>query len=334
MTRDADPASSRPLQGDAALLRAVGSLALAAAVINIIVGGGIFKMPAALSSQVGAAAPLALLAGAVVMVPVALCFAAIGSRASATGGPYTYVSAVFGTLPGFLAGALMWICNVASSAGVAAALSLQVASLWPVFAAPVPRALLLLGVYAAIYALNAFGVKLGARAVMTLATLKLVPLFLLVLVGLAFVDTTQVSFAFSDVPSWTALGAAMVMVVFAYSGVETALIPGGEVRDPSRSVPRAAMSAILLVVLLYFAAGNQRGFHAGVREHHHHHCRAQRGPRGHVGEGEADVRGIDESEANDHQQEQRHQLQRRQRHHRARCCWACIPRSTHSMPSA
>ena len=77
MTRDADPASSRPLQGDAALLRAVGSLALAAAVINIIVGGGIFKMPAALSSQVGAAAPLALLAGAAVMVPVALCFAAM-----------------------------------------------------------------------------------------------------------------------------------------------------------------------------------------------------------------------------------------------------------------
>lgn len=135
--------------------------------------------------------------------------------------------------------------------GVAAALSLQAASLWPLFDAPLPRALLLLGVYAAIYALNAFGVKLGARAVMTLATLKLVPLFLLVVAGLAFVDTTQISFAFADVPSWTALGAAMVMVVFAYSGVETALIPGGEVRDPSRSVPRAALSAILLVVLLY-----------------------------------------------------------------------------------
>lgn len=98
MTHDADSVPTRPLQGDAALLRAVGSVALAAAVINIIVGGGIFKMPAALSAQVGAAAPLALLAGAVVMVPVALCFAAIGSRASATGGPYTYVSAVFGTL--------------------------------------------------------------------------------------------------------------------------------------------------------------------------------------------------------------------------------------------
>jgi amino acid transporter len=247
----ARPTATPALQGDAALLRAVGSLALTAAVINIIVGGGIFKMPAALSSQVGAAAPLALVAGALVMVPIALCFAAIGSRASATGGPYTYVSTVFGTLPGFLAGALMWICNVASSAGVAAALSLQVASLLPVFAEPVPRAALLVGVYALMYALNAFGVKLGARAITVLAALKLTPLFLLVAVGVFFVDWGQVSFRIGDVPSWTALGSAMVMVVFAYSGIETALIPGGELRDPSRSVPRAATVAILLVVLLY-----------------------------------------------------------------------------------
>lgn len=249
----AEPARSpsAPLQGDAALVRAVGSFALAAAVINIIVGGGIFKMPAALSAQVGAAAPLALVAGALVMVPVALCFAAIGSRTAATGGPYTYVGAVFGNLPGFLAGALMWICNVASSAGVAAALSLQVASLWPAFGASLPRALLLVGVYAGMYALNAFGVKLGARAITVLAALKLWPLFLLVAAGVWFVDWSQVSFAVGDVPSFTALGSAMVMVVFAYSGAETALIPGGEVRDPARSVPRATLVAILLVVALY-----------------------------------------------------------------------------------
>jgi APA family basic amino acid/polyamine antiporter len=43
----------------------------------------------------------------------------------------------------------------------------------------------------------------------------------------------------------------MVLVMFAYSGMETALVPSGEVRDPSRSVPRATMAAILLVVVLY-----------------------------------------------------------------------------------
>ena len=246
-----EASSNKPLEGDAALIRAVGSFALAAAVMNVIVGGGIFRMPAALSGQVGIAAPLALVAGALAIIPVALCFAAIGSRAIATGGPYSYLRATFGNFAGFLAGALMWISNVASSAGVAAAFAVQVANLLPWFAQPLPRAGLLTALYLLLYALNAFGVKLGARAITLLAGLKLTPLFLLVGIGLFFVDWTRVSFAPGDVPSWAALGTGMVLVMFAYSGMETALVPSGEVRDPSRSVPRATLVAIVLVVLLY-----------------------------------------------------------------------------------
>lgn len=246
-----DASAVRPPQGDAALIRAVGTFALTAAVINVIVGGGIFRMPAALGEQMGAAAPLALVAGALAIVPVALCFAAIGSRTRATGGPYTYLTAVFGPFAGFVAGALMWISNLASSAGVAAGLSDQVATLAPAFADKGLRVLLLTGVYLALFALNAFGVKLGSRAIAALATLKLAPLFALVAIGIAFVDWSNVSFAFADVPSVSALGASMVLVMFAYSGMETALVPSGELRDPSRNVPRATIAAILLVVLLY-----------------------------------------------------------------------------------
>lgn len=243
----------RALQGDAALLRAVGSFALTAAVINVIVGGGIFRMPSALAAQMGAAAPLALLAGALAIIPIAMCFAAVGSRVQVTGGPYSYLGATFGPFAGFIGGALMWISNFTSSAGVAAALSVQVANLVPAFAPPLPRALLLTAVYGTLFALNAFGVKLGARAITTLATLKLTPLFLLAATGLFLVDWSQVSFALADVPSWGALGASMVLVMFAYSGMETALVPSGEINDPARDVPRATMAAILLVVLLYLA---------------------------------------------------------------------------------
>ena len=238
-----------PLQGDAALVRAVGPFALAASIINIIVGAGIFMLPALLATRMGAGAPLAFVAGALAIVPIALCFAAVGSRAAATGGPYTYASATFGPFAGFLAGALMWICNVASSAGVAAALSTQVANAFPAFADSLVRGVFLAGVYALLFGLNAFGVRLGSRAINLLASLKLVPLFLLAVVGLWFVDWSQVSW--TQVPSWGALGSSMVLVMFAYSGMETALIPAGELRDPARHVPRATMGAIMLVVLLY-----------------------------------------------------------------------------------
>ena len=245
--------SSNARGGDAVLLRAVGTFALTAAVINVIVGGGIFRMPAALSAQMGAAAPLALVAGALAIVPIALCFAAVGSRVQVTGGPYSYLSVTFGPFAGFLGGALMWISNFTSSAGVAAALSVQVANLVPALAPPLPRALLLAAVYGLLFALNAHGVKLGARTITALAALKLTPLFALAGIGLFFVDWSQVSFVPGDVPSLNALGASMVLVMFAYSGMETALVPSGEINNPARSVPRATLAAIALVVLLYVA---------------------------------------------------------------------------------
>ena len=136
MSHGNPPGSAAALQGDAALLRAIGTLALTAAVINSIVGGGIFRMPSALATQMGAAAPLALVAGAFAIVPIALCFAAVGSRVQVTGGPYSYLTATFGSFAGFIGGALMWISNIASSAGVAAALSVQVANLVPSLAPP------------------------------------------------------------------------------------------------------------------------------------------------------------------------------------------------------
>ena len=253
MSNDNSHGPASVLQGEAALLRAIGMFALTAAVINSIVGGGIFRMPSALATQMGAAAPLAVIAGALAIIPIALCFSAVGSRVQVTGGPYSYLTATYGSFAGFVGGALMWISNVASSAGVAAALSVQVANLVPSFAPPLPRALLLTAVYGTLFALNAFGVKLGARAITTLAALKLAPLFLLAAVGIFLVDWSKVSFAIGDVPSWGALGASMVLVMFAYSGMETALMPSGEINRPARDVPRATLAAIALVVLLYLA---------------------------------------------------------------------------------
>lgn len=243
-----------PLHGEAALVRVLGPFALGASIVNIIVGAGIFMLPALLLARMGEAAPVAFLAGALAIIPVALCFAAVGSRVDATGGPYMYASAAFGPFAGFIAGALMWIANVTSSAGVAAALADQTGNAWPVFGDGIARAALLVCVYGVLFAFNAYGVKLGSRTINVLATLKLLPLFALVLVGLAFVDWDRIAWSTpltSDALSWSALGASMVFVVFAYSGMETALIPGGEVRDPSRHVPRATLGAIVLVVALY-----------------------------------------------------------------------------------
>lgn len=244
-------AKIRGASAEGNLVQALGPYALAAIIINIIVGAGIFALPARLYERLGPSAPLAFVFGALAIIPISMCFAAVGSRVSSTGGPYTYGRAAFGPLVGFVAGALMWITNVAASAGVAAALMDQLVAFFPAVASPEGRRIALVCVYVLILGLNWFGIRLGSRAVNLLAGLKLTPLFVLALIGLFFVDWSFVSF--SSLPAWTALGPAMVLVIFAYSGIETALIPSGEVADPARNVPRATLIAILLVVILYIA---------------------------------------------------------------------------------
>ena len=231
------------------LVRAFGTLLLAAAIVNIIVGGGIFALPGRLADTLGSAAPYAFALGALLMIPVVLCFAAAGSRATVTGGPYSYGREAFGPFAGFGFGALTWISNVTGCAGVAAALVDQAARVWPVFGDSVGRATVLIVLFTLFAGLNLRGVRLGARAIGVLAAIKLTPLVLLVLLGIWFIEPANL--AVPAWPEWQHWGQAMVLVLFAYAGMESALVPTGEVKDPGRTVPRAALIAILFVILLY-----------------------------------------------------------------------------------
>ena len=104
-------------QGDS-LVRVIGTFGLAAAIINITIGGGIFRLPANVAGSLGAAAPLAYLVCAVAMGLIVLCIADAGSRVSLTGGPYAYVGTAFGPYAGFLSGVLLWMLGTFATAAV------------------------------------------------------------------------------------------------------------------------------------------------------------------------------------------------------------------------
>jgi amino acid transporter len=181
--------------------------------------------------------------------PIVLCFAAAGSRLTTTGGPYRYVATAFGNLAGVLVAALFWVSSVTGSAGMAAILASQAAHIVPILQQPVYRAAFLALVYAALFTLNARGIKLGARAIIAFAVAKIIPLLLLALGGLMFVHPENLKIV--TPPEVQSLGKALVVAVFAYSGIETALAPSGELRDPARVVPGAALVGVGIVVVLY-----------------------------------------------------------------------------------
>ena len=112
-----------------ALVRAVGIVGLAAGIVNVTIGGGIFRLPSGVAALLGAAAPLAYIVCAAAMALVVLCFAEAVSRVSLTGGVYAYVEVAFGPLVGFVTGVLLWVGLTSALAAVSSFFADSVAAL-------------------------------------------------------------------------------------------------------------------------------------------------------------------------------------------------------------
>src|SRR5438046_50472 len=119
--------------GEAGLVRALGVWGLAASIVNITIGGGIFRAPGTMevTGRLGAAAPLAYIVCAVAMLFVVLCFAEAGSRVALTGGPYAYVERAFGGFAGFTVGWLLWVTATIATAAVATIFAAGVHRMFP-----------------------------------------------------------------------------------------------------------------------------------------------------------------------------------------------------------
>lgn len=239
-----------PLGADARLVRAIGTWGLAASIVNVTVGGGIFRLPAGVAASLGAAAPIAYLVCTLAMALIVVCFADAGSRVSMTGGPYAYVETAFGPFVGFLCGALLWVGMTFALSAVATFFADSVAALLPAIGSPGKRIALVVTL-AALAAANARGVR-GVTRVNTVFTIaKLLPLLALIAVGAFAMRAENLTVATPPTPA--AVARASLLLLFAFLGVESALVPSGEVKDPARAVPRAIFLAMGAVALLYVA---------------------------------------------------------------------------------
>jgi amino acid transporter len=237
------------IQRDVGLVRAMGPWALAASIVSMIVGAGIFVVPAALAASVGPYAPLAFLACGFAVGAVAICFAEGGSRVSTSGGVYGVIEAAFGPLAGYVSGTLLWVCCVLACGAVSAGLGDVVASLVPQPLAGWTRAAVIVTVIGGLALVNIGGVVHGARLVSATTTLKLAPLAIFVIAGASAIHGSN--FSVTVHPDAQGLGRALILAVFTLVGMETSLCASGEVVRPNRTIPRALAIAVFSVTILY-----------------------------------------------------------------------------------
>ncbi|MGH9254618.1 MAG: APC family permease, partial [Vicinamibacterales bacterium] len=161
------------------------------------------------------------------------------------------VEVAFGPYVALLAGVLQWLSCLTAASGVSTALVDQLGALAPAFRAPVVRAGVLTMMVAILAHLNVRGVRLGASLVEAVTVAKLAPLLIFVAAGSFFIDPSAI--AWPGFPDSASLGRSVLLLIFAYVGVELALAPSGEIRNPARTVPRAIFLALGVTTSLYVA---------------------------------------------------------------------------------
>ena len=236
-------------RADEKLVRGIGIPALTANIVSSTIGAGIFVIPATVARGLGSAAPLAFVCCAIAMVLFVTCFAIAGSRVSLTGGLYAYVEVAFGRYVGFLAGMLYFLTALGAVAGVVNVLANSIALVVPVLGGPIMRIIVMLVVYGSLVLINIRGVREGAGAVTVITVAKLLPLLLFIGAGIFFIHAPNLSWG--GWPGSRSLGDAVVLLMFAFVGIEVALIPSGEVKNPARTVPRSAYLALMVTTIIY-----------------------------------------------------------------------------------
>jgi amino acid transporter len=222
--------------------------------INGMIGAGIFGLPAEAARLAGPLSPWIFVLCAALMLPIVLCYAALSRRFTATGGPVLYAGTAFGPLVGFQAGWMFYIARLTAFSANASLLVMTVGHFLPTATEAEPRALLLAFVIGAFTLANVIGTKRAIRTLGVLTLLKLLPLVGLVVLGVWALPAGvygALAAGFGAPREGLDLGAATVLVFYAYVGFESGVVPAGEAKDPRRDLPIALFWALAVASLLY-----------------------------------------------------------------------------------
>jgi APA family basic amino acid/polyamine antiporter len=224
---------------------------LVAVTINAIIGAGIFGLPGRLFALTGTWSLVACAACAVFALLVVLCFAEVGSRFRDTGGPYLYARATFGPAIGFQVGWLMWLSRVSAFAANANLLLSYLGAFGIPVQAGSNRVIAVVLLVLSLALVNGLGIRNAALANHIFTLGKLVPIAFFCLLGLFAIAPQRL--VLGPPPSVGSFSTAVLLLVYAFTGFEMAAVPGGEMRDPQRSLPRALLMAIAAVTVVYLA---------------------------------------------------------------------------------
>jgi amino acid transporter len=220
-----------------------------AVVLNGVIGAGIFGLPSKIFSLSGDYSLAAFGVCAVCVMVIVLSFAAVARRYSGTGGPYLYARDAYGPAAGFTVGWLLWIARITSFSANCTLLPEYLDFFFPGAATGWLRASIITVTIGLLALINLRGIRAMANAGNAFAFGKLLPLAVFVVVGLFFLNRSHFSFAHE--PNYHHFSQSVLLLIYAFTGFEMAVIPAGEIRDPRQTLPKALLIGMVTVVTFY-----------------------------------------------------------------------------------
>ncbi|MDR0921358.1 MAG: APC family permease [Lactobacillales bacterium] len=225
--------------------------------INAVIGSGIFLLPREIYQALGPASLVAMLVDVLLVLLLAFCFAEVSGYFDKNGGAYQYSKTSFGNFVGFNVGLLGWAVTVIAWAAMAAGFAKLFVSLIPQAAGKETIISLLLLLTLSI--INSFGVKTSKAFTITITIAKLIPIIAFVSISVFFlkhgIDAGHFT-PFVQLSKGSTFASGMnstaLTVFYAFIGFEALPIVAGEMRNPKKNVPKAIVTSIIIVSLLYF----------------------------------------------------------------------------------
>jgi amino acid transporter len=237
------------------LPRRLGVWSAAAVLVGSTIGSGIFRVPSTVAEQAGSVGVIATLwiVGALVVLFGALTIAELAVLFPRSGGIYVFLREAYGPLPAFLFGWTELLVIRPSALGAIAILFAEYMGEF-VTLGPVTVRVVAAGAILLLAATNIRSLSWGAAVQNASTVAKVVALTGLALLAFVLGDGNRGAFAepISFVPiSWGGFGLALVAVMWAYDGWADLTFLGGEVREPTRTLPRALLGGTAAIVVIY-----------------------------------------------------------------------------------
>ncbi len=233
------------------LVRAIGRWSLAALAVNSIIGSGVFGLPATVAGLLGKRSVLAVLIAGAAMGVIMACFAEVASQFSEAGGPYLYARTAFGRLTGILVGWMLYLAQTAAPAANANLFVIYLAEFWPAAKEPWPRFVILTLLVGLLALINARGARQGTVVSNVFTVAKILPLLMVVSAGVAVTIIHPAPWGAASPMPASVWMKAMVLLIFAYGGFESALAPMSEAKNPGRDAGFALFVALIACTVIY-----------------------------------------------------------------------------------